>query len=145
MEHYSVDGYQSYRSVGHLVRRAHVRCVNELGPALAILGLTHVQLGILISLRDRVAQSPKDLRSQMSHDSGALSRALDQLETRGWVRRHRRATDRRSVELQLTDAGQAMVEGALPILVGKLNSALRRFTRQEVGEFVRLLQKFIEA
>jgi DNA-binding MarR family transcriptional regulator len=143
-EHYRVESYRSHESVGHLVKRAHVRCAAEIEPALAGRGLTHVQFGILIALRDRIALGPRDLISKLSHDSGALSRVLDQLESKGWVHRHRSAHDRRTVDLSLTDAGQAAVEGALPVIVQTLNGALSRFTRPEVEEFVRLLQKFVE-
>jgi hypothetical protein len=35
------------------------------------------------------------------------------------------------------------MKGALPVIVHTLNGALSRFTRREVEEFVRLLQKFV--
>lgn len=69
---------------------------------------------------------------------------LTSLNRRDGSTRHRSAHDRRTVDLSLTDAGQAAVEGALPVIVHTLNGALSRFTRPEVEEFVRLLQKFVE-
>jgi len=55
-----------------------------------------------MSVRDGIALNPKDICIQLRHDSGALTRVLDQLESRGLVLRQRSAEDRRAIELHLT-------------------------------------------
>jgi DNA-binding MarR family transcriptional regulator len=100
-----------------------------------------VQYVILSWLRDGIALNPKDFCSQFRHDSGALTRVIDQLAERGFVERMRGDRDRRKVDLKLTDAGRAAVESLIPLVVGKLNLALADFSSEEVSEFFRLLIK----
>jgi DNA-binding MarR family transcriptional regulator len=86
--------------------------------------------------------NPKDICFQYRHDSGALTRVIDQLAERGLLERIRRDRDRRKVELQLTPAGREMVGRLIPLVVEKLNLALADFSGAEVEEFLRLLLKF---
>ena len=75
------------------------------------------------------------------HDSGALTRVIDQLADRGLLERVRRDRDRRKIELQITEAGRKTVEALVPLVVEKLNLALVDFSTEEVEEFLRLLRK----
>jgi DNA-binding MarR family transcriptional regulator len=85
--------------------------------------------------------NPKDICAQYRHDSGALTRVIDQLADRGLVERVRRDRDRRKVELQLTPAGRETIETLVPLVVEKLNAALAEFSAEEVQELLRLLIK----
>jgi len=85
--------------------------------------------------------NPKDFCAQYRHDSGAITRVIDQLAERGLLERVRRDRDRRKVELQLTAAGRDTVEGLIPLVVEKLNLALSDFTTAETQELIRLLMK----
>jgi DNA-binding MarR family transcriptional regulator len=141
-QHYSVQTYRAQTSVGYLVKRAHSHLLNCLEPALVSRGFTLVQYQVLVWLRDGIAVNPKDLCSQFQHDSGALTRVIDQLAERGLLERVRRDRDRRKVELQLTAAGRAAVDTLLPLVVERLNLALGDFSAAEFAEFQRLLVKF---
>ena len=92
-------------------------------------------------LRDGIAVNPKDICIQYRHDSGALTRVIDQLAERGLLERVRRDRDRRKVELQLTPAGLEAINGVIPHVVEKLNLALADFSGAEFAEFFRLLTK----
>jgi DNA-binding MarR family transcriptional regulator len=111
-------------------------------PLLEERGFSFVQYVILSWLRDGIAVNPKDICFQYRHNSGALTRVIDQLAERGFLERVRRDRDRRKVELQLTPAGREAVEGLIPLVVEKLNLALAEFSSAEVQEFLRLLIKF---
>jgi DNA-binding MarR family transcriptional regulator len=110
-------------------------------PALVAHGFTFVQYQIMVGLRDGIAVNPKDLCAQIRHDSGALTRVIDQLAERGLLERSRRDRDRRKVELELTPAGRDVVESLIPLVVDKLNFALAEFSTDEVKELTRLLLK----
>jgi DNA-binding MarR family transcriptional regulator len=110
-------------------------------PALVAHGFTFVQYQIMVGLRDGIAVNPKDLCAQIRHDSGALTRVIDQLAERGLLERSRRDRDRRKVELELTPAGREVVESLIPLVVDKLNLALAEFSTGEVKELTRLLLK----
>jgi DNA-binding MarR family transcriptional regulator len=110
-------------------------------PMLEERGFSFIQYVILAWLRDGIAVNPKDICVQFRHDSGALTRVIDQLAERGLLERVRRDRDRRKVELQLTPAGLAAIEAVIPLLVEKLNLALADFSGAEFAEFFRLLTK----
>lgn len=143
MQHYRTEDYQVRTSIGYLVRRAAALIVEQLEPAVAQHGLTYTQWVVLMHLRDGIATNPRDICSQLRHDSGALTRVIDHLEERGLLQRQRSLEDRREVALHLTEAGSKMVEGLIPALVEKLNWALRDFSGGEVAQLTRLLTKLV--
>ena len=140
-QHYHVSTYRAQHSVGYLIKRAHSLMLAVIEPLLEERGFTYFQYAILSWLRDGIVVNPKDICSQFRHDSGALTRVIDQLAERGLLERVRRDRDRRKVELQLTPAGLATIEGLIPLIVEKLNLALADFSGAEFTEFFRLLTK----
>src|SRR5271163_1094167 len=140
-QHYQLSTYRAQNSIGYLVKRAHSLMLDVLEPVLEERGFSFVQYVILAWLRDGIAVNPKDICAQYRHDSGAMTRVIDQLAERGLLERVRRDRDRRKVELQLTPAGREAIEGLIPLVVEKLNLALGGFTAVEVQELLRLLIK----
>jgi DNA-binding MarR family transcriptional regulator len=140
-QHYQVSTYRAQNSVGYLLKRAHSLMLAVIEPMLEEREFTYIQYVILSWLRDGIAVNPKDICVQFRHDSGALTRVIDQLAERGLLERIRRDRDRRKVELQLTPAGLAAIEGLIPLIVEKLNLALADFSGAEFQEFFRLLTK----
>ena len=140
-QHYHSSTYRAQASIGYLVKRAWGRMLDAMEPALVAHGFTFVQYQIMVGLRDGIAVNPKDLCAQIRHDSGALTRVIDQLAERGLLERSRRDRDRRKVELELTPAGREVVESLIPLVVDKLNLALAEFSTDEVKELTRLLLK----
>jgi DNA-binding MarR family transcriptional regulator len=145
MPHYRAETYRAKSSMGYLVKRASALAIESIEPALAEQGFTFTQWVVLMHLRDGLAPTARDLCSQLRHDSGAVTRVLDQLEARGLVRRERSVDDRREVKLSLTEAGFRMVDSLIPLVVDKLNFLLRDFSAAEVSELTRMLTKFIGA
>jgi DNA-binding MarR family transcriptional regulator len=140
-QHYQASTYRAQKSVGYLIKRAHSLMLDVLEPVLEERGFTFIQYVILSWLRDGIAVNPKDICFQFRHDSGALTRVIDQLAERGLLERIRRDRDRRKVELQLTPAGLGTIEALIPLVVEKLNLALADFSGAEFEEFLRLLVK----
>lgn len=140
-QHYHVSTYQAQSSVGYLVKRAYSLMMDTMEPLFAEHDFTFVQYVILSWVRDGIAVNPKEICAQYRHDSGALTRVIDQLAERGLLERVRRDRDRRKVELQLTPAGRDAIESLIPLVVDKLNLALSDFSASEVQELLRLLIK----
>jgi DNA-binding MarR family transcriptional regulator len=141
-QHYQVSTYRTQKSIGYLIKRAHSLMLDVMEPVLEEHGFSFVQYVILSWLRDGIAVNPKDICFQYRHNSGALTRVIDQLAERGLLERLRRDRDRRKVELHLTPAGRATAEDLVSVVVEKLNLALADFSSAEVEEFLRLLVKF---
>jgi len=140
-QHYQVSTYRAQNGIGYLVKRAHSLMLDVMEPLLEAQGFSFVQYVILSWLRDGIAVNPKDICFQYRHNSGALTRVIDQLAERGFLERIRRDRDRRKVELQLTATGREAIESLIPLVVEKLNLALADFSSAEVKEFQRLLIK----
>ncbi len=140
-QHYQASTYRAQSSVGYLIKRAHSLMLDALEPVFEEHGFTFVQYQVLAWLRDGIAVNPKDICSQFRHNSGALTRVIDQLAERGLLERVRRDRDRRKVELDLTAAGREVIESLVPLVVERLNLALADFSGAEVQEFTRLLLK----
>jgi DNA-binding MarR family transcriptional regulator len=141
---YTPETYTVRGSVGYLIRRARNLMTARVEAEFNAHEVTFVQWIVLMQLRDGLASTSAELARDMCHDSGALTRVLDQLEQRGLIERHRNRADRRTVELILTDAGLATVNSLVPTVVGLLNGALADFTPDEARTFTRLLNKFID-
>lgn len=139
--YYNAKTYTAKASVGYLIRRAKTLMLDSLEPALAKRGFTFTQYIVLAWLREGIANTAKDICTELRHDSGALARVIDQLAARGLVERTRDLDDRRKVELRLTVSGQQAVEAVLPAVVDLMNCALSDFSRAETLELLRLLAK----
>src|SRR5580692_3333820 len=140
-QHYQVATYRAQLSVGYLVKRAHSLMLDILEPVIEQRGFSFIQYVVLSCLRDGIAVNPKAICTHYRHDSGALTRIIDQLAERGLLERVRRDRDRRKVELQLTPAGRETIESLIPLVVDKLNEVLTDFSKAEVQELLRLLVK----
>src|ERR1700729_1516143 len=140
-QHYQVSTYKAQMSVGYLVKRAHSLMLDIMEPVIEQRGFSFVQYVVMSALRDGIAMNPKVICTQFRHDSGALTRIIDQLAERGLLERVRRDRDRRKVELQLTPAGREIIESIIPLVVDKLNEVLVDFSKAEVQELLRLLVK----
>ena len=140
-QHYQVSTYKAQLSVGYLVKRSLSLMLDIMEPVIEQRGFSFVQYVVMSALRDGIAMNPKVICAQFRHDSGALTRIIDQLAERGLLERVRRDRDRRKVELQLTPAGRETIESIIPLVVDTLNEVLTDFSKAEVQELLRLLVK----
>ncbi len=143
-QYYRPSSYSARTSIGYLVKRSHALLLDIIEPALAARGCTFIQYIVLVYLRDGIAINPRDFCAEFRHDSGALTRVIDQLAERGLLERARGLQDRRKVDLQLTAAGRRTVEQLIPVVIDMLNRALANFSGAEVAELGRLLGKLNE-
>ena len=143
MKHYAAASFKARQSIGYLLKRAHGLLMERAEAAFENHDITFTQWVILLRLRDGLGSTAAELCRGVGHDSGALTRVLDQLEKRGLVERSRSKQDRRVVELSLTKQGHTMVQSLIPLTVEKLNEALGDFSAAEFKEFLRLLEKLI--
>jgi DNA-binding MarR family transcriptional regulator len=79
------------------------------------LELTYPQYLVMRLLWQRGAVPVKDIGAALALDYGTLSPLLKRLQARGLIRRARRSDDERSVEISLTDGGEAMRQRAEPV------------------------------
>lgn len=143
-QHYRPETYRARESVGYLVRRLYTIWLARFEDVLKRGHVTLTQWIVLIQLRDGISRTASEIAHDLRHDSGALTRVIDQLERRGLVARRRSAKDRRVVELELTAAGQAAVRALVPKVVEQTNAALEPLTREEFLQFRGYLTRILD-
>lgn len=143
MKYYDPKRFRSQDSLGYLSKMAHSLmhdCADEI---LAGHEISFMQWIAMRKLHEGMALTASELCRAMSHDNGALTRMLDQLEAQGFLQRQRSEEDRRVVTLKLTAKGERKLDEVTALVVGRLNEVLENFTRGELDELTRLLKKLI--
>jgi DNA-binding MarR family transcriptional regulator len=130
-------------SLGYFLSTARNVLATRMDRAVAPLGLTSSQIGVILLLWFERARTPNEMSRVLSYDTGSMTRMLDRLEKKGFLARQRSVADRRVVELTLTPLGRDAAQ-QLPDLISQvLSDQLRGFSADEVTTLVRLLQRFI--
>jgi DNA-binding MarR family transcriptional regulator len=142
--HYSAESFHLQDSLGYLVKRTQRLMHDRIEAVFASQGITFQQWVVLMHLRDGLATTTAGLCQELRHDSGAMTRLIDQLEERGFIGRRRQEVDRRIVDLELRPAGRKMVESLIPLAVDTLNNALEGFTKSEVRDLKGMLRRLID-
>jgi len=130
-------------SVGHQLVRVVALLKRVAEARMAEHGLTDAQWKPLWLLGSGRAATPNELAREMDVDAGAVTRMLDRLEAKGLIARTRSDTDRRVVQLALTDAGQAAVAQVPPVLATVNNDFLAGFTPAEWQQLRALLDRML--
>lgn len=141
---YDPATYRARGSLGYMIRRLYSILSSRIETGLARRELTLTQWIILIHLRDGLARTASDISREFQHDSGALTRVIDQLEHRGLLRRRRSSRDRRAVELRLTPAGRQVLVELMPGVVAEINRALEPLSRAEAEQLLDMLRRVLE-
>lgn len=140
---YSAELYRPGESVGYLLRRAQKLSMPLAESVFVGQELTLTQWIALAQLREGLIDTCGGLARCLDHDSGATTRMLDQLESRGLIARHRSEADRRVVHLTLTDAGHEAVEALIPRMGQLWQSVLSGFDTEEVSLLTSMLKRLI--
>ncbi|MBL8447748.1 MAG: MarR family transcriptional regulator [Zoogloeaceae bacterium] len=89
-------------------------------------GVTGAQLWAMWELEEAPGLRVGDLAKRMALHQSTASNLIDKLETSGFLRKERLATDQRVVRLYLTGAGSSLLASAPSPARGILPEALRR-------------------
>jgi len=142
-QYYQIKSYQSQHSIGYLLRRSGKLITARIEALFVKEDVSFVQWAILMNLRDGLRMTAAELCQHLCHDSGALTRVIDQMEERGLIRRQRSTEDRRMVALALTKEGRKVTELFLSRVVGLYNGLLADFTKREANMLIGLLTRLI--
>ncbi|SAK43122.1 MarR family transcriptional regulator [Caballeronia arationis] len=140
---YDPSTIQLQTSLGYYLAKARNVLIARTDRALRPLDLTSQQIGVILTLADGRAHTPLELSREMSYDSGSMTRMLDRLEKKGFVTRERSESDRRIVELKLTQRGADAAAQLPAIGAAVLNEQLKDFSRAELDTLTSLLARLI--
>ena len=148
---YEAQSYEPHKSVGHLLNRVRTEMLaavdRELAAdeQLAALEVTSAQFIILSTLSKGGVKSASDLCKGISYDAGAMTRMIDRLEEKGLIRRSRCPNDRRLVNLELTEQGNAALPPMRAVSMKVLNRFLLGFNKAEVRQLEGFLTRLLES
>src|SRR5258708_10836833 len=104
---------------------------------VASLEVTAAQFVIIANVLKGHANSACELCKYMDYDRGAMSRMIDRLETKGLIRRGALAHTRRTMALEVTEAGKAAFSTIQAWLAKVVNPLFKGGSKQQgrvVGE-----------
>ena len=121
--------------------RASRTVTARVEPRLADTCLTATQLGVLEAVLHKGPMTQRDLGRRVLTSAGNMTDVIDKLEGRGLLRRVRSAEDRRSVRIELTDAGRALIEDLFPDHARDIAAAMAALSPAELATLDGLLRK----
>jgi len=130
--------------LGYLVGTLGSAMRKGLEDELAPMGVTPAQWVILEAAFSGRADTLTALARIIPVDAAAISRQLDKLQQRGLVRRRRLRSDRRTVRIELTDAGRELVPKLAPRVEANNQRFLSGITTDELSAFTEIIQKMIQ-
>lgn len=121
-----------------MLRRASRRVTQVYDQALKPYGLRLNQYSLLANLLRSEGLSITELAERLDMERTTLTRNLKPLESAGWLR-VKAGPDRRSRALEITPAGQTVVEQAFPAWQQAERSFRKSMGREEAAELRQLL------
>ncbi|WP_430391925.1 MarR family winged helix-turn-helix transcriptional regulator [Dyella sp. 20L07] len=134
-------------SVGVLIGLVRSELVRTLEAELAAsgVGLRFTQFLILKRLAMLGPMSASELARAVELDGGAMTRQLDQLEGRGFLRRQPHEQDRRALRIELTPAGDTLWRQMTSCNDRVLEAAQRTLTATEREQLHDYLERLLHA
>jgi MarR family transcriptional regulator, organic hydroperoxide resistance regulator len=129
------------RSVGYLVRQTHRAFTRALQARIAPRGVSIGMWFFLRALWQEDGISQRELSQRVGMMEPTTASALTNMERKGLVRRIRNRTDRRIVNVFLTERGRALQRELLPLAAEVNEVALRGVSVNEVAQLRALLAK----
>lgn len=130
--------------VPFLLYRAAEQSHSLANDMLARVGLTARQVGILTLVTEREPMTQKALGEVLRIDRTTMVALIDDLESKGHVRRQRHPRDRRAFLVCATESGQAAKAEAIDILDEQQRRFLAPLTaaeQRQLGDLLRRLQR----
>jgi DNA-binding MarR family transcriptional regulator len=87
--------------------------------------------------------TPLQVAQQLLTSQSGMTGKIDRLEQQGLIHRTPDPEDRRAIRLGITDAGQALIDGAFTTSLSVYQSMLDEFTPTEVKNLEALLEKLL--
>lgn len=131
-------------AIGLLISRCLNRITDATAAAMADIDINSQQFGVLHSIYRGRASTPSALARLCFTNTAAVTYTLDQLEKKCLLSRSRSSSDRRVIELELTEQGKALVEDCLPRAVDAQNRVLSPLSEADCRTLRTLLQRIAD-
>ena len=103
--------------------------------------LNHDQFNLLTKLSESPALSQVDLAKKTLRDPASITRSLDLLETKRFLKRKTIEGNRRQYEVALTKKGKAYLEKYAHVIEDFQKQKGSRFSKKEMGLLIEMLKR----
>lgn len=131
-----------------LIGRIQMQCTAFIDEALAPFGLTRGTYDVLTALRrsgSPYSLSPKQIAQSLLLSGAGLTSRLNKLESLNYLARLPEPNDRRTLRVQLTAAGEAVINEAIPLVFDVQRSRLAPLGADGRQRLVQELTRFAAA
>ena len=119
--------------------RAHRAVVGRVERGLVGTGLSLTQFGVLEAVLHKGPMSQRELGRKVLTSPGNMTEVIDRLAARGLVRRVPSMSDRRVMEVQLTEAGDSLIRTLFPPHAQDIDGAMAGLDAAELAQLDDLL------
>jgi DNA-binding MarR family transcriptional regulator len=144
----SVTNESHAPSLGMLITMVRSEIVRAIEAELASQGLdlSFTQYLILKKSQQLGAVSATELARAVELDGGAMTRQLDHLERKGYLRRSPHEQDRRALRIELTEAGNTIWQNTASVCSERvMNAAQRSLNPVEQAQLHDYLERMLQA
>jgi MarR family transcriptional regulator, negative regulator of the multidrug operon emrRAB len=135
-------------TASRLIFRVATRLDHQIDAALSPYGIDRRQyllLAMLVSARDVSAITPSELGTTLDATRTQITRLLDALETKSLVRRQHSKEDRRSLAIELTHAGAALVSKVAPVVHAAYLQVWHALQDAQLNDMIEQLRRLDQA
>jgi MarR family transcriptional regulator, organic hydroperoxide resistance regulator len=138
------DHYTSTReSVGFVVREVYRSFARCLQPRIAREGVSIGMWFVLRVLWDEDGMTQRELGERVGINGPTMVTALNSMERAGLVKRVQNRTDRRKINVFLTERGRNLRRKLWPMAAEVLNLGLSGLTRNQVKSLNKMLRQIL--
>ena len=119
------------------------RIGHVFAPALRELGLSLAEWRVLLTLASHGSSNGGEIAKRWAMNKMTVSRAIDGLRQAGLIERRQNATDKRVVDVGLTEAGRQTFDRLIPIANQRYRELMVSLTSSETDQLHGILMKLI--
>lgn len=108
---------------------------------LKVYNLTHLQFSILINLYKNNLSTQKEILQYTNGDEASITRLIDRLELKGYLKRVKCTNDKRKKKILLTQTGIALTKKAIHCAVEVNEELVKDLSETEADELLAILKK----
>ena len=130
------------------IRRCSTLLQRKMDATFAEFGMTSWEFDVLATLRrsgSPYCLAPTALFSSLMITSGTMTHRLKGLEAKGWIERRPSSSDARSMLVQLSDAGFALIDQAVTAHVANEHSILAAIDAAQLKELDARMAELLRA
>jgi MarR family transcriptional regulator, organic hydroperoxide resistance regulator len=128
--------------LGLLLYRCHLKTQRVVNRSLGPIGVKLRHLWIM-SVASESPKSQSELCKRTDLNVNVMVRLLDELESRGYVKRKTSANDARERNITITPRGHKVLNSGIDIGCAQYSVLMSSFGRSEITTFFALLNKFV--